>query len=96
MADLSDGPQDGFFSMDSCGVKQGNVGVLLLDQHDDLGAAFDHAFGASFSQIVDDAQELGSGAIFHLAQYQFLIDDVMDDVAVVLRRYQHIQAIGFA
>lgn len=44
------------FRMNSRGIEQGDIRMLLLDEHDDLGATFYNTFGTLLLHLRHDAQ----------------------------------------
>ena len=78
--------------MNRGGVKKGYPGMLLLDEHDDFGTAFDNPLCAFVVQLIDNPQVFLARAVEHFAQTQFLIDCSMDDGAVLIRGDQHVDA----
>ena len=74
-------------------VEERHVGVRLLDEHPDLRAAFDHALGALFREIVDDVQILRPRILAHLAEAEFVVDHPVHDFTGCGVRRQHLDAL---
>ncbi|MGD2099665.1 MAG: hypothetical protein PVG35_18965 [Desulfobacterales bacterium] len=73
----------GLLGVDGRGVEKGHSGVLLLHKHNDFGTTLDNALRPGSMQLIDDPKELPTGAFAHLAQAKLLVNNPMDDFAVL-------------
>ena len=75
--------------VDEGGVEERNIRVLWAHEQANLRAAEDDALRAARSEVADDAEKLGAGAVAHLAAAELIEDHAVHERAILLVRREH-------
>ena len=79
--------------MQGCGIQHRQIGIGLLDEHGNLGAAQDHAFGAPAAQFLDHREEVLAALVLENAEGQLLLDHPVDLVPLALLGHDDFNAM---